>query len=237
MLDVLFDIGRNCSECHKNITRREWLRYLILNDIENNVCTRVTNCISAHEGVHFGVYFPSCEATRVINTIVTLEWAEKQFVTRVHTLFYFLHDTTNPVMTIKTTIFTHCPRVSFARFSFYWWRHNRSLLMSQWPDNCDAVTWIVISNSLDIDLIHGDIHGRSCKKIKYPSMSFSNHFRLLVWITLLVSMRLVFRELLFQTMAGADFGDKFVFDLVVCVINLTQKVRWPSQHKVAILPV
>ena len=33
-----------------------------------------------------------------------------------------------------------------------------------WPDNCDAITWIVIFNSLDIDFIHGDIHGRSCKK-------------------------------------------------------------------------
>ena len=37
-------------------------------------------------------------------------------------------------------------------------------MTSQWPDNCDAITWIVISNSLDIDFIHGDIHGRSCKK-------------------------------------------------------------------------
>ena len=25
--------------------------------------------------------------------------------------------------------------------------------------------WQVISNSLDIDFIHGDIHGRSCKKL------------------------------------------------------------------------
>ena len=26
------------------------------------------------------------------------------------------------------------------------------------------ITWIVISNSLDIDFIHGDIHGQLCKK-------------------------------------------------------------------------
>ena len=45
---------------------------------------------------YFGVYFPSCEATREINTKVTLQWAQKQFVMRVHTLFYFLHDITNP---------------------------------------------------------------------------------------------------------------------------------------------
>ena len=63
----------------------------------------------------------------------------------------------------KTTRFTHRPRVSLARFSFCWWRHHRLLMTSQWPDNCDAITWIMISNSLDIDYIHGDIHGQSCK--------------------------------------------------------------------------
>ena len=64
----------------------------------------------------------------------------------------------------KTTIFSHRPRVSLIRFSFCWC-HNRLLMTSQWPDNCDAITWIVLSNSLDIDFVHGDIHGRSCKKI------------------------------------------------------------------------
>ena len=45
---------------------------------------------------YFGVYFPSCEAAREINTKITLKWAQKQFVARVHTLFYFLDDITNP---------------------------------------------------------------------------------------------------------------------------------------------
>ena len=27
--------------------------------------------------------------------------------------------------------------------------------------------WTMISNSLDIDFIHSDIHGRSCKNAKY----------------------------------------------------------------------
>ena len=27
------------------------------------------------------------------------------------------------------------------------------------------------SNSLDIDFIHGDIHGRSCKKVTYNNMT------------------------------------------------------------------
>ena len=35
---------------------------------------------------------------------------------------------------MKTTSFTHRPRVSLARFSFCWWRHNRLLTMSQWPE-------------------------------------------------------------------------------------------------------
>ena len=66
----------------------------------------------------------------------------------------------------KDDIYTSSP--CFARsVSFCWCRHNQLLMTSQWPDNCDAITWIVISNSLDIDFIHGDIHGRSCKKRRY----------------------------------------------------------------------
>ena len=37
-------------------------------------------------------------------------------------------------------------------------------MTSQWPYKCDVITWIVIFHSSDIDFIHGDIHGRSCKK-------------------------------------------------------------------------
>ena len=37
---------------------------------------------------YFGVYFPRCCATREINTKITPSWAHRQFVTRVHTLFY-----------------------------------------------------------------------------------------------------------------------------------------------------
>ena len=50
-------------------------------------------------------------------------------------------------MTIKTTIFTHCPCVSLTRFLFCWWHHNQLLMTSQWPDNYDMVMWIVISIS------------------------------------------------------------------------------------------
>ena len=58
-------------------------------------------------------------------------------------------------------------RVSLAQLSFCWWRHYRLLMTSQLQDNCDVITWISISISLDIDFIHGDIHGRSCKKLFY----------------------------------------------------------------------
>ena len=42
---------------------------------------------------NFWVYVPSYAATREINTYTkkTLEWAPKQFVSNVHTIFYFLH--------------------------------------------------------------------------------------------------------------------------------------------------
>ena len=69
-------------------------------------------------------------------------------------------------MTIETTIFSHHPLVSLAQFSFCWWCRNW-LMTSQWLDNCVAITWIVISNSLHINFIHSDIHGRLCKKLKY----------------------------------------------------------------------
>ena len=73
-------------------------------------------------------------------------------------------------MKIKTTIFIHRPCVSLTRFSFCWWCHNLLLLLmtSQWPDNCDAITWKMISKSWDSDFIHSDIHGQSCKNSKYP---------------------------------------------------------------------
>ena len=47
----------------------------------------------------------------------------------------------------KNDDFCDRPCVSHAQFSFCWWHHNLLLMTSQWPDNCDAITWIVISNS------------------------------------------------------------------------------------------
>ena len=97
---------------------RVCLKYNIPNDIENNVCTQVTNCQRSREG-----YF--------CITIITHEWAQKQLVTRINTLFHFLHDTTNTWMTMKTMIFRHRPRVSLAQSFFCWWRHRRLLMTSR----------------------------------------------------------------------------------------------------------
>ena len=77
---------------------------------------------------YFGVYFQSGEVTMEINTKITVEWAQEQFVMRLHTSYYFLHDKMN-------------------------------------SQNDDLYTWIVISNLFDIDFVHSDIHGRSCKNM------------------------------------------------------------------------
>ena len=89
----------------------------------HRVCSRYQSIkqIRAREG-YFGLQ---------INTKITLEWAQKQFVMRVHTLFYSLHNIMTINMTIKTTIFTHWPRASLAGFTFCWWHHNRLLMTSQ----------------------------------------------------------------------------------------------------------
>ena len=136
-------------------------------DIQKNACTRVANCLCAHERVILVSILPSCEATLGISTKTTLEWAQKQFVTRVHTLYYFLYDIKNQSMAIKTTIFTHRPRISFARFTFYWWHHNRLRMTSQWPDSYDASTWHMISNSIDLGFIYANIHDQSRKKFTF----------------------------------------------------------------------
>ena len=143
--------------------------------IQNNVCTPVAKCLWAHDMVILVLNFA---ATRETNTKITLKLVYKQCVTRVHTLFNFLHDIANPQMMIKTTIYILFTRVSLARLTFCWWRHNRLLMTPQWSNNWDAITWIMIFNSLGIDFIHGDIHDRSCKKFVHITA-----FRLNPWLT------------------------------------------------------
>ena len=88
----LFKIGvysYNALSAHKRMSMwfqgmTEKTTYLV--HFKNNVCTRVANCLCAHESVLF-VFFPTCVAIRGMNTKITLEWAHEQFVTRVPTLF------------------------------------------------------------------------------------------------------------------------------------------------------
>ena len=112
----------------------------------------------------FGVYLPSCIATREIKTKMTFEWAHQQFVTRVHTLFYFLHDITIPQKNDKyNNVHTSTP-FSLARFTGCWqlWREHVKM----------------ISNSLDIDFIRGYIYGRWCKKLSiFHFLSFFDFLR------------------------------------------------------------
>ena len=82
-------------------TKTQWVRHgddvkrssflLPLMDLLCHVRNRITyllswRTVSALLQCYFGVYFPSCEATREINTKITLSWVLKQFVTRVNTL-------------------------------------------------------------------------------------------------------------------------------------------------------
>ena len=97
---------------------------------------------------YFDVYFPSCEATREIkhqnNTLV-----HNQFVTRVNVTSYFLHDIR--IIQWRWELRSLCILYIASVF--------RTLCL------CDATTWQVISNSLDIDFIHYNIHGQSCKNM------------------------------------------------------------------------
>ena len=109
--------------------------------------------------------FQICTKTTNRYIKIAFEWTHKQFARRVYTLFNFLHDIPNPWMMRKTRIFTHRPRVPLPWFTFCWWCYNRLLMTSRWPDDCDAFPWKVVSNSSDINFIHGNMHGRSCKKL------------------------------------------------------------------------
>ena len=96
----------HCSyECPGRPWNCGWVTLTIIQSVlfiwwEYSVCTRVQT-VHALPRALFDVYSPCCAATREINTNITLEWARKQFVTRVFSLFHFLHGTMNQYMTMK----------------------------------------------------------------------------------------------------------------------------------------
>ena len=93
----------------------------------------------------FSVYFPNCTSTREINTKITLKRAHKHLVMRVYnTLFLTRHN--KSINDVKKRWSSHMIPVSCSVYvllmTLY---YNRLLMMSQWPDNCDVSTCIIIS--------------------------------------------------------------------------------------------
>ena len=115
---------------------------------------------------YFCVYFLSCEATREINQNNNTRVSTETVCQESTYIILFLTWNDKSINENKMTIFTHCPRVSLTQTSFCWWRHNPRLMTSQYRDNCDAITWMVISKSLDNSFIQGNIHRWSCKKLR-----------------------------------------------------------------------
>ena len=123
--------------------------------MQNNVYTRGADCLCTQVVVI--VVFTK------INTKNNTRWMNIQFVTSVRTLFDFLHDImTIRQVTIKTMIFTHRPQC-LTRSVYILLMTPQSIDDVTMTRQFDATTWIVISNSLDIDFIHGDIRDRSHK--------------------------------------------------------------------------
>ena len=64
--------------------------------------------------------------------------------------------------------FKHRHRASLALVTICWRRITwLGIQHMMWLGNCDASTWKVTSNPLDIGFVHGDIHGWSCKHNVY----------------------------------------------------------------------
>ena len=111
--------------------------------IQNNVCTRVT-------------LFPEMRSNKhQNNTRVSAETVHHQ---STHIILFLARHIESINDGKNDDLYTSSQRLTCSVFVL---RHNRLLMTSQWPDNCDAITWIVITNSLDIVFIHGDIHDRS----------------------------------------------------------------------------
>ena len=112
----------------------------------------------------FGCLFPelqSNEGNKHQNNTRVSTWTVRHKSTYT-TLFLTWHNECSNDE--KMAIFPHRPHVSLAHFTVCCWCHKQLLMATQWPDNCDVSTWQVISNSIDIDFSHGNIHGQSWKK-------------------------------------------------------------------------
>ena len=86
------------------------------------------------------------------------------------------YDIINPCITIKrfsahidSMSHSFCVRSVGEGIIYCWCRHN----VIMWRDSCETSTRKAISNSLNINFINGDIHGRSCKKYNISSILLS----------------------------------------------------------------
>ena len=105
---------------------------------------------------YFGVYFPSCEATREINTKINLEWARKQFVTiEIYYSTCIAYTTSYDQIWRSKRRFSHidivphlvCVR-SCDEVTIDCVQQWRPCLLG----NCEGRTWKEVSNSLGIVL-------------------------------------------------------------------------------------
>ena len=74
-------------------------------------------------------------------------------------------------MTIRTKVFTHRPHVSFVRYLFCWLP-----VTSQWTENYETISCKMLSNSLNIYFINGDIHSWSCNNICHIDAANRIHY-------------------------------------------------------------
>ena len=141
--------------------KEKWLRYIesaLYMNLGDELFTLSWKCC-------FVVYFHCIDAKREITTTITIEWARNLFITTVHTLTHFLHDIMSPLMSIEKIIFAHRLCVSLNLKIIVITSHFIvqciKCAMHRVPQLLGSP---VERNALDIDYIHGDIHGRSCQK-------------------------------------------------------------------------
>ena len=138
----------------------------------------MANCFCTHERGYFGVYFPRCEATRQINTKITLNTCIILFLTPHN---QSINDDKNG--DLHTSVYILLMRSQSIADDFI-------MARQLWRDQ-----WITISNSLDIDFIHGDIHRRSCKKRSYVMIKLKIFFVIKSKIYLCLYINIIIYEI------------------------------------------
>ena len=131
-------------------------------------------------GDYAGVYFPRCEATREINTNITIEWAHNSSPRQC--MHYFISCTTwwankwwseKSIPYIDTSPYLVCLYSGDDVIVDYMTLVMTSQLIVQhltWLDSCDARK----SNSLDTDFIHGLLCEKSNLFPNIPQGYFTN---------------------------------------------------------------